>query len=402
MSNLVLIERMVTRGGRTHPWHYWVRPDEVKAGDRRIKSATALPTADKRAARDAKKLDGTATKAHEAHVGPMSSPDTLTINEPALAAQCQQVAKELGERSGRVELLAGKDGGAFTSLSNKFAAAVNSEKQGFVAKVLSTEVKGWEDTDGIYSPKTGMMALREDHAENLRTALANGKVSSIRQAEAVRVVTHEVLHSASAEHATETAGEFRPHAALEEATTEILAQHYSTDMAKTLGMQDPSGWVGPRRHLFEMGMKPALSPSGPASRPRSWRPGESPELYVDKVRTTAYASFTTAFAEVVAVAEHVDLRDPAATRLPAPEEFDRSVRDWAWTLKCTRGSLRYERLAHRYLERAGADEQDKGFTKLRNAVAEQMKDHMGWSQDEPRPASELVEELGKLVARRRR
>ena len=89
--------------------------------------------------------------------------------------------------------------------------------------------------EAYYTTPARVVVLRNKQPKALHEAALKGKITTGAEVEALNSVTHEFLHGASNDHAYGGAGN-QPHAALEEATTELLARHYAPAVAKAMAI----------------------------------------------------------------------------------------------------------------------------------------------------------------------
>jgi hypothetical protein len=101
----------------------------------------------------------------------------------------------------------------------------------------------WEGafTAGVFTQHNREVRLSPSVAETLREAVAVGSVSKPHELSACKTVLHEFTHAASRDlslyEGTATPdGTLGAHASLQEAATELIAQHYVRDFAKSLGL----------------------------------------------------------------------------------------------------------------------------------------------------------------------
>jgi hypothetical protein len=112
---------------------------------------------------------------------------------------------------------------------------------------------GGRRTSGVHYPD-GRMVLDSDVADELRSALIDGEAKTPAQKFAVHVFLHEAMHGASRPDALyeglpDEPGHRRPHAAMQEAITDVLAHHYKRQFAQeTLGLK----WEQPELPLYTL------------------------------------------------------------------------------------------------------------------------------------------------------
>ncbi len=174
--------------------------------------------------------------------------------------------------------------------------------------------------------KRGTVMLRPDVAKNLVAQVRAGGQATPEGAEAIRVLTHECFHAAShpdyeyeGRHLKQ-----RPHAAIQEATTETLAQMHKAKVMTALGVQ-------PRPEDSH----PLFMPIGERERGYMERAAATGEVLTPAVlvaRASSYPTYVRQFGRVVATIE-------------GHENLDQNVERWARDIKGTRGGMRYERLA---------------------------------------------------------
>jgi 3'-phosphoadenosine 5'-phosphosulfate sulfotransferase (PAPS reductase)/FAD synthetase len=181
---------------------------------------------------------------------------------------------------------------------------------------------------GYFDKKKGI-TLSLDHAAGFH----RGVGEALRNA--VRVLLHESMHAASNDNLYEPSDwPWRPRAALEEATTEILAQHLTNDFVRPLGafITDPTP-----HQLFSMheGFAGMVA-------------------QVDRYDSTSYLSYVTKFAGMAMVVDGLtELKTPMS-----PVEISNHIAGRAWEVKVkvenAEASDRYNSLADFYLDRVNA------------------------------------------------
>jgi len=203
---------------------------------------------------------------------------------------------------------------------------------------------------------TGTVKLNYEQAELLLQAVVNGEASSSKHVGAIENLTHELMHGAShSDYDYESYKRARtPHRAMEEATTEILGQHYYPQVARELGIAVKE----PPRGIFEAAVANGLP---------------------YPVRAVAYFNFVDRFGQMASFVDgHLDKQEVTRFKglqtMLEIEEHHRLVNAtavrYASAVKPMRGSMRYRYMADRYLERSGVPRHTKAFNDARNAVAE--------------------------------
>lgn len=375
------------------PWHFWVRPEDLRPGDKKVEDpafiakmrATLLQNQANRARRKAeraeKKANGTATAPSTANASPERAPERIdTTGFEARANEMRRRAQEFLTSKPGVVRLSPKDRLSnflrtqckpLAELSTKFVENFNQDAAG---KVWNHDVlRGGRNAEASYHQMSGLIDIRPETGRALVEGMARGALAT--SAYAVKTYTHEVMHAASSEHEYEHFGGRRPHAAMEEATTELCAQHFAADMARGLGISDSTGKLGyDAQALFSVKME---TPPRTGILSGEYAPPSAAVPTIKAEKPTAYTLRCKRFAQTVAVVEYMDPQDRA--KWPASVggvALNQSIRDWAYALKRTRGSMRYERLAHRYLQRAGVDEKNAArFESARASVAKVLRDH---------------------------
>lgn len=203
--------------------------------------------------------------------------------------------------------------------------------------------------------------LNTDQSMKLARAFATGDATTRGGAEAVGTLTHELLHGSSHTDFFYERAKLasRPHAAMEESTTEILAFHYSGQVAKELGMR------------FNPLPTPLFSMSTVTDRPYT-------------TTSTSYSRFVTRFAESVAFIEgHTKkstLGVPVADQRARDQMITDQIFSYAAAVKPMRGSMRYRYLADRYLEKRGVPRHTVAFNEARNAIAGHLQKFLGFNK----------------------
>lgn len=207
--------------------------------------------------------------------------------------------------------------------------------------------------------------INYDQSEKLLKAFVSKDATTHGGHEAINTLTHELLHGASHgsyDYEREKASQ-RPHAAMEEATTEILAHHYSDAVARELGMTHGSGKDRP---LFEV--------SSTRGQPYATRAVAYNNFVV---RFGLMASFTEGHLDHDVV-ESVKSGSMGMSGMEAHHwKVDKTIKQYAAAVKPMRGSMRYRYMADRYLERNGVPRHTKEFNDARNAVAGHFEKFLG-------------------------
>ena len=150
--------------------------------------------------------------------------------------------------------------------------------------------------DELIAP--GTIALSKNVIGHMAEARLHGL--DIMNYEGFKTYTHEVMHAAShAGHAYEPhTAKSRPHAVLEEATTEIAAQHYAPHVAEKMGAKMKTEQA--RADLTAPIFKLKMSSESPSGVPK-----------VETRRAVSYSDFVHRFANVALLSRGIDVRDPA-------------------------------------------------------------------------------------------
>ncbi len=201
-----------------------------------------------------------------------------------------------------------------------------------VNHVVAADIKG--GALGVFIPQKGdgKIVITPGVAREIQAAMVSGEVTTHKAFNAFEVLTHEAGHAASRMHQFEginapaSSSQGRPHAAMEEGTTEIVGQHYTQQVIEGMGLKlnlKDAGAFG----LKAATGAPMFEYDAATDMPRANVP-------------VSYHSFCRNIAAMAMVAEDAK----------TPEEVGNATVNWASTLKRTRGGLRYERLADRMLE----------------------------------------------------
>ena len=190
---------------------------------------------------------------------------------------------------------------AITSLVNDVAGVVGS-KQRAKMKLLDVPRRMLGES-GMWSESADILSLSTSTVAKISHAQDHGM--SFQNEGGIKTLTHELMHVASAQQsAYEFKGANRPHAALEEATTEILAHHYSRDVARKLGIKvTDSANEYYDRPLFNHGSPPAQV--GERAPPHLSRGDDHSHTRMHVTRG-AYQEWQTRFADVALLSRGID------------------------------------------------------------------------------------------------
>lgn len=285
--------------------------------------------------RKEKLLDGTSTSPAAADPSP-HEPPPIDFSSKAASEAVAQAQKEKWSWKGTPHP---KAAGAMKAVANALrdGLAKDPGKEtllGFpVNHVVSAEIKG--GALGFFSPQKGdgKIVLANSVAKEIQAAMVAGEVTSHKTFGAFEVLTHEAGHAASRMHQFEginapaSSSQGRPHAAMEEGTTEIVGQHYTQQVIEGMGL---------KLNLKDAGAFGLKAATGAPMFEYDATTGDMPRANVP----VGYHSFCRNIAAMAMVAEDAK----------TPEEVGNATVNWAITLKRTRGGLRYERLADRMLE----------------------------------------------------
>lgn len=402
MGDLVLVERERSDG---HRQRYWVNPSDVRETDR----AVGKPVKDDAGLRHERLLEGSATSpAHpppEPASGGLDEPPAIDFKAASAAATMAKAAKEKWGWKGQLHpAAAGTLVEACKALHEGLSQAPGRETLlGIGTSKVTTTSKLGPGVLGKYEPAGGKgeVHLAPQVAQRVQACMVKGSVETHEELQAFEVVVHEAGHGSSRMHsysAKEKDGT-RPHAAMEEATTEVVGQHYAAALVKGLGLKLNVQAAGP------FGLKPHV--------------GDAPlfKLGEDGVPKAlapiAYHGHVRALAAFAAVAEDAK----------ADDEVGRALVNWAVTLKKTRGGLRFERLADRMLEGKLARDKDddlyagavdyaiskQGALPVKNpppftAARQELADHMKWLMGQGKAVSTalLRKKVGEVVTKHKK
>ena len=343
LKALVSVEREVTRSsGRTHKQHFWVRSGD-EPGAQPSKQAPPPKFIYPRAKSDAVAPKAISQEMLENAAQGKVANAWLKANNPAIA-----------------------------SMTDKIDSTMHTGGPGLRFAMTSD----LQDAQGTCD-SNGMILLRPEITDAMHDAADKGAVSAAH-VDAFRVLGHEALHAVSKRDTDGTFGieptgaDSSPMRTMEEATTEILAQHYQGDFAETLGgaldesakevvnagqsmikfarvsapkertqeeletyksigVQPPE----PKATLMLGGVREGLDKS-------EHKPGE---VYVTKV--TSYSTYVQQFSRAAAYAEG------ASPDSHTDEQVHNAAVNWAWEVKATAPRERYEKMAESMLERHG-------------------------------------------------
>jgi hypothetical protein len=284
-------------------------------------------------------LDGTATPPDVPPAVPGVDPppkvDLATSKAKEAAAQAQ---KEKWEWKGQLHP---KLQEALVSMAQelKSAMAQNPGKETLLG-VGALHVQAGEcgaGALGVFEPRKGdgLIKIAPQCAKRIQACLVKGEVTTHEDLSAFEVFSHEAGHSISRMHIYEgiNGGKDKhggkPHAMMEEATTEIFGQTHAEAVVKGFGLKLALKDSGP--FGLKSGMDKPMAEFDPAT--------QMPKLNIP-------------------VAYHPIVRNVVAMAMVAEgtknaEDVHNAAVNWGNTLKRTRGGLRYERLADRMLERNG-------------------------------------------------
>lgn len=394
-ASLVLVSRMRSDG---HRQNYWVAEGEVREGDERTAKEPKAPKgagnkkAKEAAAKDAaavleKLKDGSSTSPEAANPTPangMETPAAIDFAVPSAAAAVKQAQAQKWGWKGTLHPVAEK---ALVDMATAMHAglAQNPGQEKLLGLGTKSVVAGNPGPGalGVYHPNKGegKIILHPQVAQAIQDCLVSGEVSSYKQFQAFEVFAHESGHAASRMHqfeginAKESSTQGRPHASMEEATTEIVGQHYAESVIKGFGLKMAIKDAGP------FGLKPATG-----------APMFEYDAKTDMPKANTPVSYHSMVRNVAAMAM-------VAEEAKTPEEVGNATVNWGNALKRTRGGLRYERLADRMLE--GHLPRDKDDDLYRGAVEYAVNAGGALPVKDPPPFTaarqELAEHLKMLV-----
>lgn len=230
----------------------------------------------------------------------------------------------------------------------------------------------------------GVLALSAGQADQLRRAFKYGvdpadvdNVEKRNNASGVSTLLHEMLHAAShGDYKYDGSGHDAPFGNLEEATTETLAKGYLGQYARDLGIEVKNA---------EFFTKPYFTKV-----PEEKAPGDIPKWEVASRRPSSYPGQVQRFNVVAAYAEDAK----------TPEEAHAAAQSWAAAIKKTRGTLRYARLADKFVEKALKDRSHPQFKLARNNVVLALKKFMNTPESlSSAPKQTIPEIVGLAVSR---
>lgn len=223
------------------------------------------------------------------------------------------------------------------NLTNRIAQTINPHTPVGVKDIQFGDLYK-PDWLGSYYEGTGQITIRPDHAWHFTRPLSEDPASfeiEHPHTEGWRTLVHEAAHAASTRDALlgyePHEQDLRPHAALEEATTELLAQHYTPQVIKSLDI------VGKHR------MNPnALE---------HFNTSEDGEVVL--IRPTAYFTHCQQFGKLIAVTEGVGRRpdwrstDDWKPALQEENRLNQAIVHWAHKIKNSTGwvTQRYHDIA---------------------------------------------------------
>jgi hypothetical protein len=177
--------------------------------------------------------------------------------------------------------------------------------------------------------RRGTIRLKSSVARDLATQLRAGGVATFAGSDAIRILTHEMFHAASHpdyEYESHSLSR-RPHAAMQEATTEVLAQLHKGKVMVALGVTPLPRDSEPLFRGYESTLRyyEKDRPSG--------------KLAVFSGKPTAYPTYIRQFGRIVAAVEGTT------------DGLDQKADRWAREIKGTRGTMRYYRMADALIEK---------------------------------------------------
>jgi hypothetical protein len=207
---------------------------------------------------------------------------------------------------------------------------------------------------GWYRSAEGKLTLTTRMASSLISAMkAKTYNAGTPQGEAIRVLAHELGHAGShPDYKYEVRNDNAPHKAMEEATTEVLAQLTAARVANHIGLVN----TGQHHSSLVVGAGSYLTERhGKSVSVQGWEQG----------RSSAYMNWTGRFIGAVALASNAT----------TPEGRAADLEKWSLACKHTRGSMRFNRLADgiisNHLPRTHAH-----FGKARELVGNILRKHM--------------------------
>jgi len=356
LSALVQVEKEVTRGGRTHTQHYWVRGDRDEAE----LGKAGVPRLD---------VGPKATGHPKAPKFEVDSSVRFGIQEKLKAAKEEVQKAERWVRTDHPEFTSLSDISRRATIPFEAQPAINASTMAVTAgaRVLSHELRTTFHGDGngleTYEARdklenegwlgscssTGDVKLRTDQHLAIWRAIDRGKVEFESEYEAFHTLTHELFHSVNYAQSESKSETLHPKSAIEEAITEIDARQYTESIIKAYGLK----------------LNPELHRDAP--------------LYTDSsvynmtvTRSVAYTSFVQNFGRTVSAIEFGSPGQIGTEQIKGEDAHEWAT-GWAAKLKSVGADERYETLAERAFETFRVPETAPDYENQKRQLANDMK-----------------------------
>jgi SPP1 gp7 family putative phage head morphogenesis protein len=218
------------------------------------------------------------------------------------------------------------------------------------------------DARGMFDPATGQITINPDLVTHIRAAVARGEIVTREEQNAFKTVLHEQLHAGSNQ-------DYRyqgPGVAMEEATTELLAQYYKGQYHRAVGLR--SKLADDVAIYREQDGVPVLN------------------------RETSYSHYLQSFGQLVAYVDGVSAADPA---------FDRHVAGRALQIKRLKGQpgddRRYGLFVRAILDKRGIKGDDANYEQITGGIGRLLQKFMRATRVDTKRIAYVDEWIGRIV-----
>jgi hypothetical protein len=296
--------------------------------------------------------------------------------EPPEPGQLPDFSKKvIGRRSlpGEEQLVFNMNAPLFVNVGYALVEAFKTTPYGVSPRGVSSVGSAYlHGNAGVYHSSTGGIEVMPEWATAIGRAIRTGAADS-ESSSAFKTLTHEMFHATSHPSYTYEPHSLkrRPHAMMQEATTETLGQMYKATLMRALGVTP-----------YDLHEKPLFE--------ERTRLGALPDVHV--TRSTSYATPVQQFARIISV-------------IHGTKDINENVDRWARAIKGTRGGMRYRMLADALLSRymQPGERNAAWFEHERNKLAEDADNglpHM--LQNSSWTPTDIDKQVERSVARARR
>jgi hypothetical protein len=345
-QGLVPVEREVTRAGKSYRQIFWVKPEQVREGDRKLEGDEL--TAAHRAAmqRDDKRHGNEATKGLPVPATPKFETNLYKLDwsgtpAEAIARNHDAMVKSANEFVSAIHQSAGPG----------TPAPLSSAKPSGVGKIVVAELENKHHL-ADFNWSTNTLCMSPETAKDFVEGMRNGLPSP-----GVQVFLHESAHAATLAMGNTYEGFHeakRPFADLQESATEILAQHHVAA-------------------YFNQTAGAGLGEGGQVTPPKMFSlPGS--ERGITRMAPTAYPDEVERFGRLATLALGLHTRQEQHGLNSAQAQS--AIVGFAQQLKQTMALLRYEHIGAQLAQRLASKAKGEARDRIARVMAGVAQDYM--------------------------